>query len=159
MEATKFKEILSRAYGSMLAKAISILQDEDRAKDVVQEVAVKLWERPEGLERAERPLLYCLMAVRNEALMSIRGEKPKVQIEDAHQEIGKYSDALEYEDIMKLMERLPEKQRQVFRMVHIDGYDYGEIEERLGMTQANIRQLLSRARKGLRELYGERGLK
>ncbi len=48
---------------------------------------------------------------------------------------------------------LKPEQYQIFIMHDVDDVSYPEIAERLGMTQSNVRQLLSRARKTIREEY------
>jgi RNA polymerase sigma-70 factor (ECF subfamily) len=49
-----------------------------------------------------------------------------------------------------LMERLPERQRDVLRMRGLDGLDSAEVQVRLGISAENERILLHRARRSLR---------
>lgn len=66
------------------------------------------------------------------------------------------TDTLESADSMArltgMMQRLPEPQRKVMAMRDIDGMEFGEIAEATGLTQGNVRVLLYRARRQMREL-------
>jgi RNA polymerase sigma-70 factor (ECF subfamily) len=55
--------------------------------------------------------------------------------------------------VRQLIDRLPPNQRQVLRLHSIEGCSQQEIEQLTGLSAANIRVLLSRARKMLREQY------
>ena len=53
--------------------------------------------------------------------------------------------------VKRLIEHLPENQRQVLRLRSLDDCSMEEIEHITGLNAGNIRVLLSRARKTLRE--------
>ena len=61
--------------------------------------------------------------------------------------------------MQELINRLPQNQRQILRLRSIDDCTMEEIEQITGLTAVNIRVLLTRARKTLREqiklLYGQ----
>ena len=57
--------------------------------------------------------------------------------------------------VMKEMERLPEKQAKVLRMRAVEGLEYDEIARRTGLSQVNIRVLISIARKTLKKRTGK----
>jgi RNA polymerase sigma-70 factor (ECF subfamily) len=63
----------------------------------------------------------------------------------------------ELSDSNKLMQRLyaelPEAQRVVLHLREVEEYSYEEIEQVTGMSINNIRVILSRARKQVRESY------
>jgi RNA polymerase sigma-70 factor (ECF subfamily) len=56
---------------------------------------------------------------------------------------------------MKLIGQLPEQQQQIVIMRNVDDRPYEEIEEATGLSAVNIRVLLSRARKKIREQFKE----
>ena len=56
---------------------------------------------------------------------------------------------------MKLIGQLPEQQQQIVIMRDVDDRPYEEIEEATGLSAVNIRVLLSRARKKIREQFKE----
>ncbi len=59
------------------------------------------------------------------------------------------------EDIMKLVELLPEATREVFILYAIEGYTHVEIGERLGISSGTSKWHLSTARKKLKQLISK----
>jgi RNA polymerase sigma-70 factor (ECF subfamily) len=57
------------------------------------------------------------------------------------------------EQVRHLINRLPENQRQVLRLRGIEDCSIDEIEQITGLSAVNIRVLLSRARKIIREQF------
>ena len=51
----------------------------------------------------------------------------------------------EVERLRAALSKLPENYRQVIHLAHVDGLSHREIAERLGISEANSRVLLSRA--------------
>ncbi len=60
---------------------------------------------------------------------------------------------LEVEDILKLLNSIPEHYAIVFNLYEIEGFDHKEIGERLNISDSTSRANLSRAKKMLRELF------
>lgn len=63
-----------------------------------------------------------------------------------------YLNELEAEDILKMIQSLPERYRLVFNLFEMEGYKHDEIAEMLGLEASSSRSLLSRAKKMLREM-------
>lgn len=59
--------------------------------------------------------------------------------------------AFGYENLLKLIEQLPEVSAKVFNLYVIDGYNHKEIGEILGISEGTSKWHLSTARKTLRE--------
>ena len=55
----------------------------------------------------------------------------------------------------KAMNRLPADQRNVFKLSAFGGLSNVEIADMLGITQGNVRVLLSRARNKIKELFSK----
>lgn len=53
--------------------------------------------------------------------------------------------------LVAAMEALPERQRDVVRLHIVAGFDFGDVAEQLGMTEANARVTFSHAKKKLME--------
>ncbi|MCF6366687.1 MAG: sigma-70 family RNA polymerase sigma factor [Bacteroidales bacterium] len=62
---------------------------------------------------------------------------------------------LEVEDILKLLNSIPEHYAVIFNLYEIEGFDHNEIAEKLNISDSTSRANLSRAKKMLRELYAE----
>lgn len=59
----------------------------------------------------------------------------------------------EIKHIETLISQLPEQQQKVIRLKHFDDCSTEEIEQIMGLTAVNVRVLLSRARKKIREIF------
>ena len=66
-------------------------------------------------------------------------------------ELGDIQNPEAFSIIQELIEQLPENQRQVIRLRGIEDCSYEDIEQITGLSSSNIRTLLSRARKLIRE--------
>lgn len=60
-------------------------------------------------------------------------------------------DAINAEELMKLVVELPPKYKMVFNLYAIDGYNHKEIAEKLGISEGTSKSNLSRARGILQE--------
>lgn len=63
---------------------------------------------------------------------------------------------LYYQDLMKLVDKLPEKQYKVFHLFAIEGYNHEEISKQLGINKNTCRWYLSEARKFLQKEYSKK---
>ena len=60
---------------------------------------------------------------------------------------------LNVQDILRLLDKLPELQRLIFNMYEIEGYSHDEISKTLNIPESSSRVYLTRAKHKLRELY------
>ena len=66
---SEFETLYIQCFPASMRLAMSLLHEEDEARDVVHEVFLKLWESE---EKAENPSAYILRSVRNTSLSRIR---------------------------------------------------------------------------------------
>lgn len=158
-EETRFKEHYLPLTNDMFALAYRLLQDEDEAKDVVQEVLTKLWQirsdlPPEGADKA-----YCLTMVRNNCIdqlrrqQTIRFEAMNEEAEEPFPDLTTESfySTLEAQDYLDyLLKELPPKVRQIVELRLRDGFSFREIEQLTGIHEGNARVILLRTLKRLR---------
>lgn len=129
----------------------------DDAADTVQETLIRLWRHRDGIPlQPGETRLYCLGAFRNECLTWLRRKRAAVPLEEAGAIAADDSPQTEYRDTRRrievLIDTLPGGQREVIRLSGFCGLDNHEIAEATGQTENNVRQLLSRGRRRLREL-------
>ncbi|MGO3108799.1 MAG: RNA polymerase sigma factor [Sphingobacterium sp.] len=65
------------------------------------------------------------------------------------------NDQLAVDDIMKLLQRLPDIQRAIFNLFEIEGFTHEEIGKKLDIPESTSRTYLTRAKHKLRKLYVE----
>lgn len=120
--------------------------------DMFQEVLCMLWRYyPQFDGRSgERTWIY---KVANNTLISLkRRATNRQQTDDAIPEGCYNDDKTEYNDFMRLIETLEEKDYSIVK-AHLDGFDYSEIAEIVGMSVAAVSMRLSRAKQKLRKMY------
>ena len=61
--------------------------------------------------------------------------------------------SLEVEELLKMIQELPEGYRMIFNMYAIDGFTHGEIAEKLGISAGTSKSQLSRARAHLQKKF------
>lgn len=60
---------------------------------------------------------------------------------------------LEVEELLKMIQELPEGYRMIFNMYAIDGFNHGEIAKKLGISEGTSKSQLSRARAYLQKKF------
>lgn len=156
MTAIEFKNCILPLYGIMKALARHILGDIELSEDVTQEVMKNLWERHNQLNNIEDYKSFCLRCIRNASYDALRRRHLMENITEADFEIILDSD-IDDEYIEKLnmltryLESFPEQTREIMRM-NVQGVDSKEIARLTGVSASNVRQILSRTRKKLREI-------
>ena len=136
-----------------------ILDDQEEAKDIVQEVFIKLWIKRERLEEYRSIEALAMVTTRNLCLDRLKAKKyPSENLDKLRNEIEEtgieekrdLSDMIQ--KIHHIIKTLPEIQRTVIHLRDIEGYDFDEISGILDMNQNAVRVNLSRARKKIREI-------
>lgn len=133
----------------------------DDAADAVQETQIRLWCHRESIPVEDKELkLYCMASMRNECLTRIRRQKSTEQLNETVSASDEVYETFDFNDtknqIERIIETLPKGQQDVIRLSAFGECDTEEIAKILGQTKVNVRQLLSRGRKRIRELIGER---
>lgn len=159
MDSATFKSLFLPLQRKLYTLAYRITGTSQDAEDMVQETYLRLWQRRDEIPVNGNPAGYCVTVVRNLCLNHLHRKKPLT----SEAEPGE-SDALTLENpettlschetergLNQLIERLPQTQRQVLMMREFEDMDYATISQALGLSEANVRVLLSRARKYLRE--------
>lgn len=153
----KQQEALYRALApKMLAVCMRYANDRDEAQDILQEGFIKMFNnvhkyRGDGnLEGWIRRIMV------HTAISRYRKLKPMVLVEDMAEEgaisiASQNANNLEVNDLMKLVQQLPQAYRSVFNMYAVEGYSHQEIGNKLGITELLSRTTLYRARNILKE--------
>ena len=136
----------------MFRLACSILGRSDEAEDMMQDVAERILRRQERTQDIGNIDAFLTQSVRNACIDHIRRRRdttPKIpDVPD-----GKSPDRWnERQLVHKAMVLLPERQRLAIHLKDIEGYSTKEVAEILETDEANVRTILSRGRKALRDI-------
>lgn len=161
MVARDFKTSVLPVSKKLLRFATHFLKDEELARDVVQDVFLKLWQKRDTIDEIENIEAFAMRMTRNRCLDVLRNNKVvpideetdrrlKAETVDVHSKVELTETASQ---IAQLIKRLPELQRNVMQLRDIEQLSYDEIAEVTGLQINAIRVNLSRARKKVRDEF------
>ncbi|MDQ3856394.1 MAG: sigma-70 family RNA polymerase sigma factor [Chloroflexota bacterium] len=156
-------EAVSRRYSRLAySLALRILGDPGWAEEVVQDVLLRLWRRPEMFDPARGDLRRWLLRVtHNAAIAGLRGRRGTARARDSGPEelavLPHRGDdpaeaawkSLQAEAVRAALAELPSAQRQAVELAYYEGLTQIEIAERTGEPLGTIK---TRIRLGLGKL-------
>lgn len=130
---------------------------QDNADDVLQDAFIKLWSFKKLPDSQEQTAMIASTIVKNTSIDYVRSSNMS---EDLNHSNCESTDAKEqeireiFDQIKRIIElQLTETQRQVLWMRDYEGYSFAEVADAMSITEENARQILSRARRIVRETY------
>lgn len=161
MDDGSFKKLFMPLHPKLYRVAFSLIGNTQDAEDILQEAYCKLWDKRKELTDIRNYEAFCVTLTRNLCLDYLRSSVRKMEREslegyDTTDNVSPEIELME-RDRVRLVDRLigelPENQQQVIRLSGIDGCTAEEIRQITGLSAINIRVLLSRARKTVREKF------
>ena len=162
MDAESFKKEFLPYHRKLYCIAYRLLENAADAEDLVQEAYLKLWDKREGLAIISNPEAFSVTLVKNMCFDLLRSgkyalSKQLVELTEVHTVAP--ADNLEIRDevqqVKNIIARLPEQQQRIVTLRDVKGCSYEEIEHATGLNATNVRVLLSRARKRIREEFNK----
>ena len=157
------EKALAEYEGLLIGYAHGIVRDLERARDVVQDTFIRLYQQDR--EKVQRGLKTWLFTVcRNRALDILRKEKRMVALEDdraarlegtmaSPDRVADWDERVD--QVLNSLNRLSDNQREVIQLKFQQGLSYQEISEATGLTPGNVGFLLHTGLKRLRDLLPE----
>ena len=152
MDVENFKRLFLPLHPKLFRIAYALVENKADAEDILQDAYYKLWSRRNELTDIQNPEAFCVTLVKNLCLDFLRADVTEaVTLSTASSPDEELERQDKVQQIRHLIDRLPENQRQVLRLRGIEDCSMDEIEQITGLSAVNIRVLLSRARKIIRE--------
>lgn len=161
MDIKEFKMLVLPYKEKLHRLSAAILNSNDDANDVLQEVFLKLWEGKGKLREVSNLEAYVVRMTKNLCIDKLKMSKKNIAI-SKHEYHLEYNEANPYKKIElddsflqmeKIMKKLPDQQKTVIFLRDVEGYSFEEMEEITGLSINVLRVTLSRARKSARVLY------
>ncbi len=135
-------------------EAYRMLCDQFEAEDAVQNLYLRLWEQREQLDTLIAPEAYCLKMLRNICIDRWRviRQRDEGTLDDEMLVADAPPDNDTKDFIEHFLAVLPKEYRRVMQM-HMQGMPYDEIAALVGLSEGNIRVIISRIRKRFREIF------
>jgi RNA polymerase sigma-70 factor (ECF subfamily) len=161
-----FRALYER-YGSLVySTCLRIVRDAQIAEDMVQEIFLRIWRKPESyLPQRGRFVTWLTSVTRNRAVDEIRSRNRRFRHETASpEEQEREVPAAERMDpaltaelsdqrrlILAALEEIPREQREVIELAYFGGFTQQEISERLSQPLGTVK---TRIRLGMQKLRG-----
>src|SRR6056297_1326714 len=157
MTAEAFKENILPLNRKLLGFANHFMKDMDDAKDIVQEIYIKLWNMRNELSKYNSVEALAMRMTRNLCLDKIKLNKTVPLKGNAYLDKEQHEELnIAVKRVKKAINLLNEPQKSIMQLRDIEGYDYEEIAQILNMNVNTVRVSLSRARKRIRELVTQK---
>lgn len=162
MRSSEFKIRVMPYSDRIYRMAYRLMGAREESEDIVQEVYLKLWALRNELDKYDSIEALSIRITRNLCLDYLRRRKTKQNAmnsernkwEDVHSETPEKNleRKEEKELVVSLIAALPEPQRSLVHLRHIEEKEYEEIASMVNMNVNAIRVSISRARKQMREI-------
>lgn len=158
-----FTEIYNRYSVPVLYQISQMLRDRESARDLLQDLFIALWNRPEHLHVEANLRAYLYVAARNRVFDLI--EKGKVR-SDYLIAVARYATEVSLETLNELDERelskiiqreidaLPPKMKEVFELSRKENLSHLEIAKKLGISDKTVKKQINKALHVLRDKVG-----
>ena len=162
MDAESFKKEFLPYHRKLYCIAYRLLENAADAEDLVQEAYLKLWDKREGLAIISNPEAFSVTLVKNMCFDLLRSGKytlsrQSVELAEVHNmsQADNFEVRDEAQQVRHIIARLPVQQQKIVTLRDVRGCSYEEIEQVTGLNATNVRVLLSRARKKIREEFNK----
>jgi RNA polymerase sigma-70 factor (ECF subfamily) len=158
-DSFSIKPIFDRYHAMLCFTAFRILKDHDQAKDIVQEVFIKIYYTRHNLSITSLEA-YLKRATINTALnyLEQRDRYKKEPIQEStlqSRAINSVSDTVSFNELTihasNAINNLPPRTRTVFTLIRSEGMTYKEVAETLGISIKAVEKEMIKALKLLRE--------
>jgi RNA polymerase sigma-70 factor (ECF subfamily) len=137
----------------------------DEAQDIVQDAFFKLWESHTSIDAEKSVMGLLYRSIRNRCLNKLDHDK----VRDKFIEFAKNYEAIDrvykldfelegvdsdhfyvFSEIVKAIEELPDKRKEVYKLSKIEGQSHNEIAQQLNITSKGVERHITLANKVLR---------
>jgi RNA polymerase sigma-70 factor (ECF subfamily) len=152
-----FKKLYGAHYANLCYFGTRYIKDMEAIEDIVHDVFVKLWEKRKSIDADKSVKSYLYQSVNNRCLNHIRDHKKFDKdfdqqniIEDSIDESLQIENEELGSEILKAIETLPDRCKEVFKLSRMEELKYKEIAERMGISIKTVEVQMSKALKILR---------
>lgn len=144
--------------------ALRITLSREDAEDIVQDTLIKVWNRRDDWQDIDSIEAYSLTVCRNLSLDKMKkaggDNRPISDDETESADTGRdpYERAAQkdrVEQVRRIVNALPEKQRSCLQLRDFEGKSYKEIARVLGITEEQVKVNIFRARQAVKQKFNE----
>lgn len=162
----KSKEMVYKSfYGYLMGVILRYVEDRNDAEELVNDSFIKIFKNisqfsaPKYNDQMQKAFKGWIAKISSRtAIDFLRGKRTFLYVDDMTElqqpitELNAVSQ-LNVQDMMKMLNKLPETHKLVFNMYEIEGFSHEEISKMMNIPESSCRVYLTRAKNKLRELY------
>jgi RNA polymerase sigma-70 factor, ECF subfamily len=157
-----FEQLFRRYAESLYSCAYGYVGSRDAAQEIVQQLFATLWERRQIWHVSGTVATYLFRAVRNASLNALRDRRRHLTFRARLADLVTPSAGVDQEieaaelatAVHRIVARLPERCREVFRLNRYHRLTYAEVADVLGLSVKTVEIHMARALKELRITLG-----
>ena len=158
MTALEFKQRFMPFHRLLYRVAYHLTGNAQDAEDLLQDTYLKLWTKRDDLPPDAQTEAYLITLMRN-LYRDQRRLKSNI-VHETYEPDKSYEPYEEEEEVLdnraelqELIEKLPDKQREVMKAHIVEDKSYEEIQRDTGLSNGNIRVIISRAKQTIIKLW------
>ena len=163
MKTISFRNDVLPLKNELYRLALRITLNPAEAEDVVQYTLIKVWDKRDQWNEIDSIEAFSLVICRNLALdknkkkghdnLSIEEETNIEPVASASNPLEQTLQNDRIEQVRRLINELPEKQRSCIQLRDFEGKSYKEVAEVLGITEEQVKVNIFRARQTIKQRF------
>ena len=166
-------QLYKRYSGLMYSVAYSYMSDHQDAEDVVNDAVVRLIDKIPMLRKKDSCIIrsYVVSTMRRTSLNALKRRNRKLIVmkffdDEAMENIPDEHSTVEadvitkvtHAEIVAILDKLPEREKNLLKWKYFDEYSDEEIAELLGINKDSVRAYLTKARRHMHALLERQGI-
>ncbi len=163
----RFKDLFKRYYNEMYGYGLKLCNQPELVKDCIQELFEIIWEKRKDLHHIDSPNVYLFVSLRRRIMKNLKKQR---RFQNDWYEIDEdtllsfsvdeiiVTDEIKHlqkETLLKALNRLSARQREVIWLFFYNGMSYSEIEEILSIKRQSVCNLMYRSMETLRVILND----
>lgn len=166
-EERAFEKLYNLYSIRVLKRLINLLKDEEIAKEVLQDVFMKIWEKREDLDAEKSFRSYLFQIAENRVTDLFRRAKTDRKLLDhiIHVSTELYhhtEDIINYKESNFILERaiesLPPRRKEIFKLCKIEGKTYEEVAQILDISMGTVNDHMVKALRSIRKHFSNQDI-
>ena len=163
MKTISFRNDVLPLKNELYRLALRITLNSAEAEDVVQDTLIKVWDKRDQWNEIDSIEAFSLVICRNLALdknkkkghdnLSIEEETNIEPVASASNPLEQTLQNDRIEQVRRLINELPEKQRSCIQLRDFEGKSYKEVAEVLGISEEQVKVNIFRARQTIKQRF------
>jgi RNA polymerase sigma-70 factor (ECF subfamily) len=160
-----FEQVFKEYFNPLVNFVNSHINNWEDSREIVQNTFMKIWEVKDRLDIDSSLKAYLYQATRNGMIDFIRSSKRnRSMVDDLKNTTSEYEDEpqalnsmLIKQEILRAMDTLKPKNREIFRLNKIEGLTHKEIAAHLEISVRSVEDNVKRATESVREILTKSG--